>query len=355
VEFGINFFPVVDPASKGPAQYYEESLRLVEAAEERGFAHVQTVEHYCSPYGGYSPDPVLFLTAAAMRTTRIRLITGAVIAAFEHPVKLAARLAVLDNLSRGRLDVGFGRGFLPREFEMFGFAMDESRARFQEGVEACRRLWTESDVIWDGKFHSFGPVTLQPRPYSTPHPRIYVASASTPDSCAAAGRDGYGVQVVPSVVSRERLQEMVRRYRDAWAEAGHAEPAPRVQIKYTCYVADDRETAMTMADTWERNYISFMAQEVAALAEVRSADYPGYETFADKVKKYSLGKALADHKVLVGTPAEVAVQLETIGQWFGRDICVSLQFNPGGMPEAQSRHSFDLFAEHVMPKFAETA
>lgn len=186
MEFGINFFPVVDPESKGAAQYYEESLRLVEAAEAAGFAHVQTVEHYCSPYGGYSPDPVLFLTAAAMRTSRIRLITGAVIAAFEHPVKLASRLAVLDNLSRGRLDVGFGRGFLPREFDLFGFSMDESRARFQEGIEACRRLWSETDVVWDGKFHSFGPVTLSPRPYSAPHPRIYVASASTPDSCAAA-------------------------------------------------------------------------------------------------------------------------------------------------------------------------
>lgn len=128
-----------------------------------------------------------------------------------------------------------------------------------------------------------------------------------------------------------------------------------MQIKYTCYVADDRETAMTVADTWERNYIAMMAREVAALAEVRSADYPGYETFADKVKKYSLGKALADNKVLVGTPAEVTAQLETIGEWFGRDICVSLQFNPGAMPEAQSRRSFELFAEGVMPKFAEAA
>jgi alkanesulfonate monooxygenase SsuD/methylene tetrahydromethanopterin reductase-like flavin-dependent oxidoreductase (luciferase family) len=355
VEFGINFFPVVDPASKGPAPYYEESLRLVVAAEAAGFAHVQTVEHYCSPYGGYSPDPVLFLTAAAMRTSTIRLITGAVIAAFEHPVKLAARLAVLDNLSRGRLDIGFGRGFLPREFEMFGYSMDESRARFQEGIEACRRLWTEPNVIWDGKFHSFGPVTLQPRPYTTPHPRIYIASASTPDSCAAAGRDGYGIQVVPSVVTPERLQEMVGRYREAWADAGHPEQAPRVQIKYTCYVADDHDTAMTMADTWERNYISMMAQEVAALAEVRSTDYPGYETFADKVKKYSLDKALADNKVLVGTHGEVTAQLAAMGEQLGSDICVSLQFNPGAMPEAQSQRSFDLFVQHVMPQFAETA
>jgi alkanesulfonate monooxygenase SsuD/methylene tetrahydromethanopterin reductase-like flavin-dependent oxidoreductase (luciferase family) len=355
VEFGINFFPVVDPESKGPAQYYEESLRLVEAAEANGFTHVQTVEHYCTPYGGYSPDPVLFLTAAAMRTTKIRLVTGAVIAAFEHPVKLAARLAVLDNLARGRLDVGFGRAFLPREFDMFKVSMDESRARFQEGIEACKRLWTESDVKWEGKFHSFGPVTLQPRPYSTPHPRVYVASASTPDSCAAAGRDGHGVQVVPSVVTPERLREMVARYRDGWAEGGHTEPAPPVQIKYTAYVADDRDTAMTMADTWERNYIAKMTEEVAAWADIRSADYPGYETFAEKVKKYSLDKALADNKVLVGTPDEVAAQLETIRGWFGSDISVSLQFNPGAMPEEQSRHSFDLFVRHVMPKFTEDA
>src|SRR5207244_5834645 len=96
-----------------------------------GFHSIKTVEHQFFDYGGRGPSPTVFLAAIAARTRRIRPITGAVIPAFNHPVKSAGELALLDNLSRGRLDAGFGRAFIPKEFEVFGVSMDESRARFE--------------------------------------------------------------------------------------------------------------------------------------------------------------------------------------------------------------------------------
>nr|BFF03012.1 hypothetical protein GCM10020241_46870 [Streptoalloteichus tenebrarius] len=183
MRFGINLPPNVSPAEKDGAQVFEEFLQLSELAEELGYHHVKTVEHYFTHYGGYSPDPVTFLAAVAARTSRIRLVTGAVLPVFSHPLKLAGKLAMLDNISRGRLDVGFGRAFLPDEFEAFQIPMDESRERFDEGVEACRRLWAEEDVVWAGRFHQFGPVTMLPRPYQRPHPPTLVATARTPESC----------------------------------------------------------------------------------------------------------------------------------------------------------------------------
>lgn len=82
MKFGVNFFPVIDPAQKSATAYYEETLRLVELAEALDFEHVQTVEHYFTGYGGYSPDPVTLLTAMAARTSRIRIASGAVVPAF---------------------------------------------------------------------------------------------------------------------------------------------------------------------------------------------------------------------------------------------------------------------------------
>src|SRR3989442_15963470 len=137
----------------------------------------RSVEHYFYDYGGHSPNPVVFLSAVPARTQRIRPITGAVIPAFNHPVKLAAELAVLDNISNGRLDVGFGRAFIPKEFEVCGVSMEESRARFEEGIDIVTRLWTEDRVSYDGKFHRFRDVHLNPRRVQKPHPPIWVASS----------------------------------------------------------------------------------------------------------------------------------------------------------------------------------
>ncbi|MEU3838492.1 LLM class flavin-dependent oxidoreductase [Streptomyces sp. NPDC028635] len=348
MEFGVNFFPVIDPERKSASTYYDESLRLAELAEALGFEHVQTVEHYGSPYGGYSPDPVVFLTAVAARTSRIRLVTGAVIAAFAHPVQLAARLAQLDNLSHGRLDVGFGRGFLPDEFELFGVDMAESRTRFDEVVDACLALWSGEEVRFEGQVHRFGPVTGFPRPHQRPHPPVFVAAATSPDSCARAGERGHHLQVVPSVTSREQLTEMVAAYRAARAAAGHQGPG-RVQIKYTCYVGEDRASTLADARAQEQNYVTTMAGAVASWARARSGQYPGYEAFVDKVRRYDFDRALADHKVLAGTPEEVAAQIDTVRGWYGDDLCLSLQFNPGHLPYGRAERAMELFAAEVAP------
>ena len=108
-------------------------------ADELGYQHVRTIEHYFHPYGGYSPNPLLFLTAVAARTQRVRLVTGAVLPAFNHPLKLAGEIGMLDAISHGRVEVGFARAFLPHEFRRFGVSLDDSRARFDEGLETVRR------------------------------------------------------------------------------------------------------------------------------------------------------------------------------------------------------------------------
>ncbi|MEU6477514.1 LLM class flavin-dependent oxidoreductase [Streptomyces sp. NPDC047017] len=347
MDFGLNFFPVITPERKSAAQYYQETIRLAVLAESLGFAHVQTVEHYGSPYGGYCPDPVALLAAVAARTSTIRLTTGAVIASFNHPLKTAARLAMLDNLSDGRLDAGFGRGFLPDEFAWFQVPMAQSRARFAEMLDACVALWSGQDVTWTGEFYRFGPVTLLPRPVQRPHPPVYVASATSAESCAAAGKAGHHLQVVPSVASREQLREMLAAYREAWASSGRPD-RPRIQIKYTCYLSEDRAEALAAAELFERNYIAHMAGAVAGWAGARSDQYPGYEQFVDKVRRYDFDAALAATKVLAGTPAEVRDQLAAVAGWYGDDLTVSVQISPGHMPYEQSERALRLFADRVM-------
>src|SRR5262245_18638906 len=171
MEFGVQFFPAVGPEQKAADQYWREALHLTRLAEQLGFTNVRTVEHYFLSYGGYSPDPLIFLSAAAAITRSIRLVTGAVLPVFNNPLKLAGQIGMVDAISGGRLEVGFARAFLPHEFARFGIAMDESRARFEEGLEQIRRLLEEERVTAKGRFHSFENATSLPRPTQKPRPR----------------------------------------------------------------------------------------------------------------------------------------------------------------------------------------
>ena len=203
MQAGIQFFPDIGPAEKSARDYWQEALQLVALCDRYGYSHVRTVEHYFHPYGGYSPNPVVFLAAAAQVTKRARLVTGAVLPAFNNPLKLAGELAMLDALCDGRLDIGFARAFLPHEFARFGVRLDESRARFDEGVEQVRLLLEQDSASHHGRFHSFDNVTSLPRPTQRPRPPFYVAALATRESFERAGAAGHGIaDALPFVAQR---------------------------------------------------------------------------------------------------------------------------------------------------------
>src|SRR5690242_19523090 len=193
MEFGVQFFPDVRPEERSARDYFVDCLDIAEEADRLGFTHIRIVEHYFHYYGGYSPNPIQFLAAAAQRTRRARLVTGAVLPVFNHPLKLAGEIAMLDAISGGRLDVGFARAFLPHEFRRFGISPNESVARYREGIEQVDLLLREENVTHKGKFHTIENTTSLPRPTQTPRPKFYVAALATPDSFAFAGRMGYSV------------------------------------------------------------------------------------------------------------------------------------------------------------------
>src|SRR5262249_62135821 len=115
MRFGLQFFPSIGPARKSARDYFAESLALAEEADRLGFTHARTVEHYFEPYGGYTPNPIVFLSALSQRTQRMRLVTRALLPVFNHPLKLAGEIGMLDAISRGRPAVGLARRVPPPE------------------------------------------------------------------------------------------------------------------------------------------------------------------------------------------------------------------------------------------------
>jgi alkanesulfonate monooxygenase SsuD/methylene tetrahydromethanopterin reductase-like flavin-dependent oxidoreductase (luciferase family) len=353
MKVGLNFLPTLGPAETPAHRFYAECLDLCTAADDLGFAHVKVVEHYFYEWGGYSPDPVTLLSAVAARTRRVRLVTGAAVPAFTHPVKLAAKLAMLDNLSGGRLDAGFGRAFLPLEFEAFGIPLAESRDRMQEGITAVRQLWTQEQFRWDGTFHQFGPLPrLLPIPVQQPCPPIFVAATASPESFAWAGANGHHLMIIPIVASHDRLAELLDVHRGEWERAGHP-GSPRIHVSYHGYVAESRTEAHEQAEAHFAHYKTKQLEAYASWRGVVSQAYPGYEQMEAATRRTSFADLLAAGNVIVGDPAEVTQRLEQVERRYpGAEVSLHVRF--GDIDHEQAMRTVRLLGTEVLPPRART-
>lgn len=349
MQFGIQFFPDVGPDEKSAVDYFRDSLAIAEAAEPLGFSHVRTVEHYFTPYGGYSPNPLIFLTAVAQRTKRMRIMTGALLPVFNNPLKLAGEIGMADALSEGRLDCGFARAFLPHEFRRFGISPDESVARYREGLEQIELLLTQENVTHDGRFHTIRNTTSLPRPTQKPRPPFFVASINTPESFEFAGQKGYGVMAIP--LTGARVRELVAVYRDAWRKAGHAGNG-HVMIAYHMVCHEDPATARQIARAPLHAYLASLIHAASDWIEGQtSKDYPGYDKIISGLQKTSMETLIESGGAWIGSPDEIRRNIARVIEDVGEFEQASLQVNFNTMPLDTALQSIRLFAEKVVPFF----
>jgi alkanesulfonate monooxygenase SsuD/methylene tetrahydromethanopterin reductase-like flavin-dependent oxidoreductase (luciferase family) len=351
MQFGIQFFPDVKPEQKAAAQYFDEALTLVEESEKLGLTHIRIVEHYFQYYGGYSPNPMLFLAAAAQRTRRTRLVTGAVLPVFNHPLKLAGEIGMLDAISGGRLDVGFARAFLPHEFRRFGRSPDESVARFREGIEQVELLLTGENVTHRGRFHTIESTTSLPRPTQKPRPKFYIAAQNTLDSFAFAGQAGHSVMAIP--LTGAAMRPLLATYRDAWKRAGHPGEG-EVMLAFHMFCDEDGARARAFASPFLDAYLRSLIEAAADWLDGRtSQDYPGYDRMIAKLREATAADQIASGAAWIGSPDEITAAITRVQREFGGFEHASLQVNFNMIPLAEAQASMRLFAARVMPRFAQ--
>lgn len=350
MEFGVQFFPDVKPEQKPAQQYFAESLDIAERADQLGYTHVRIVEHYFHYYGGYSPNPIVFLSAASQRTKRARLVTGAILPVFNHPLKVAGEIGMLDGISGGRLDVGFARAFLPHEFQRFGVSFNESRARYEEGVRQIVRLLAEENVTDHGEFHSYDNVTSLPRPTQKPHPKIYVAAINTPQTFVYAGTMGYSIMAIPMIGTK--MRELLSTYRDAWRAAGHPGNG-EVMLAFHMFCHEDSKKARDIARQPINAYYQSLASAGKDWVEgASSADYPGYDKIIATIGSETMETQIEKGGAWVGSPSELREMISRLLDEFGAFEHASMQINFNLLDARTARRSLELFAADVMPAFA---
>jgi alkanesulfonate monooxygenase SsuD/methylene tetrahydromethanopterin reductase-like flavin-dependent oxidoreductase (luciferase family) len=344
----------LSPTPAEDASRIDQQIQQVCAAEALGFSDVWLTEHYFTGESVYN-DALLFAAALTQRTNRVRIGFAVVQMPFHHPVRLATQLALLDNLSNGRIDVGVGKGTVYNEYEFVGHGLrsHDSRARMAEAVEVLERVWRETPMVYEGKYFSLQVPELRPRPVQQPGPPIW-RSVISPASFTECGR--LGRPILTARLPVDRIKERWKLYEAGLLEGGHDDATRnrllgQAALWRNVYVAESNAQA-------EDELSTLLLRTRAHMMHVRHAynpaDFHIEPVMLNAWTDPAVGEAEALRFVLAtgclfGSPARVREQVaELLDVGVQHLLC---QTGFGDMSHEQNLLSMRRFGEQVLPAF----
>jgi alkanesulfonate monooxygenase SsuD/methylene tetrahydromethanopterin reductase-like flavin-dependent oxidoreductase (luciferase family) len=344
LEFGVFDWADLAPGAS-PAEVYDGRLRLLAEADRGGFATYHLAEHHGTPLG-LAPSPAVFLAAAARTTRRIRLAPTTFVVPLYDPLRLAQEIAMLDQLSHGRIEIGVGKGSSPYEAAMYGLTPARAAELFDRMVPAIL------EALETGVFRRPGPdgvpgdpVPLHVPVRQRPHPPLWYPT-SNPASIPRLGEQGYNVLFGFGFVSppldavREQSRIFFERFRASAGNGGarYAVPGttPRFGLMRHVFVAPtDREAHEVARPAFADHHVGFTHLWRLHGSERHSAPL-------------DVDQLVAEGRLYVGSPETVAGQVaEAVTA--GEVNYVAGSFAWGSLATDASLHSLRLFRDEVVP------
>ena len=245
MKFSLFFeMQISEPTRESERQTFHDCVAQAVLAEEVGFDGIWEVEHHGLYEYSHSSAPEVFLSFVAAQTSRIRLGHGVTLTPhrYNHPIRIAERIATLDILSNGRVNWGSGKSSSAVEKVAFENRVEQLHEQWLEALQMIPRMWQDDVFQWKGKFYNVAPTQVIPKPVQQPHPPIF-AACSKPESAVAVGQVGIGALNF-ALGTDEYLQQKVTEYRKAVTAAKPA--GYRVNSHFACAPAtlvlpDDRK------------------------------------------------------------------------------------------------------------------
>lgn len=345
VKFAVFALPTFHQAieRRTQAEFMTELVELLVSAEELGFDAIWANEHHFDGFGGLIPSPPIMLSHLAARTKRVRLGTSVVVLPLHNPVEIAEQLAMIDLLSGGRLEFGIGRGFVQRDYEVLGIPFEEGQERTLEGLEIVLKAWSGERFAHDGKHYKVAETEVWPRPVQRPHPPVWIACATTPESFRWTGEQGYSLLTVAYIKPIAELAGYTKLYRDAWIAAGRDPKGYEYSTHFQVVVDEDGAKARSLAEEALRRYL-----EINLAAQTAAGSQAMVERYKAQLRGLSIDQLVAERRVIAGSPAECAELIRSAQQELGFTIC-DCNFVFGGIDLDVARNSMKLFARGVIP------
>ena len=333
MEFGV--FDHLDRDDQALRDYYQSRLQIVEAYDRLGFYAYHVAEHHATPLG-MAPSPSVFLAAVAQRTRRLRFGPLVYALPLYHPLRMIEEICMLDQMSGGRLEIGFGRGSSPSELIYYGQDPDKSQQIYAEALALVVKGLSERSLTFHGEFFHFDDVPMELEPFQKPHPPIWYG-VHAPDSAARAARQG--LQVVSLDPPGETCIAF-DSFRAAWRAARGTAALPLMGLGRFIVVAPTDAEALVMArrayPRWYASFTHLRRKHNRINAHPRP---PTFEALAE------VGQGVA------GAPDTVAAVLRRQIAVTGSNYLVG-QFVFGDLSLDEALSSIELFARRVMPQLA---
>jgi len=339
-----------DPAGAEHARLMRE-LELAEVCDRVNWKYVWSVEHHFLEEYSHISASEIFLPYVAARTRRLHVGSAIynITPPVNHPARMAERVAMLDHLSEGRFEFGTGRGSSSTEFKGFGIPDgDTTRAMYDEALREILRMWKTDRYSYQGRYFSMPERNVLPKPYTRPHPPLWVACGS-PSTFEKAGRLGLGALCF-SLGSPKDFEPLIRVYKDA---VRHAEPVgDYVNDNVACVTAlvcdEDRRRARRLAmDMGSGRHTSLVFRYLDTFP--RPAGVPAWPQLIPDPTAEELEARIESGQRIVGDPDECARAVQKYV-----DIgCDQIIFGvlASTLPQEVAIRSVELFGREVIPRF----
>ncbi len=343
MEFSLILVPQVREGQPEPFDIVAEQIAY---AEELGYDAVWLTEHHFSAYGR-AALPVIAGHAVA-RTSRIRIGAAVVVLPFNDPIRVAEDWATLDHLSKGRIDVGIGRGNQPAEFKGFGVSMDEAEERFQEALEILQLAWTEEQFSYEGRFHNISELSVVPKPFAKPHPPLWQAALSDYTTQKVVERNINGF-IGPYLCPYETLKT---QYFDVWHRALKDAGRTHLRMAHNEFVYVGESDAQVKSEI--RDHVMWYIRTAAKIWGERdrskvAAQYANYNDILEWLDVVPFDEVYSELGMF-GTPDTIAEKISFLRDECGLHHLINFMWF-GGFEQKKALRNMELFAQEVMPRF----
>ena len=330
------------------SQVYKEELALAEQIEDLGYDSHWCVEHHFQDYS-FCPDNAVYLAHLAAITKRIKLATGAVILPWNTPLRAAEKIALLDELSDGRVIFGMGRGLSRKEYEQFGIDMESSRERFDEAAPMILKALETGVIEGNGKYYKQPKATIRPKPVRSFKGRV-TQVAMSPDSALEAATHAAQMMIFTQKPIEQHNDDFAP-YRERFLELhGYDAPAPLMAGLTVCH--EDLDYARELARKHIAGYLITVMDHYELMGD-HFKQVKGYESYGEAVDMMrdigleAVSDAYMDAQAW-GTPEMIIEKLEHWRDVVG-DFDLIWGFRAAGISYQDANNSQRLIAEKVLP------
>ena len=345
----MKFSNFLFPESREPAQderVIDETIAEAKLTEQLGFDVVWLAEHHFDGICAYV-DPLSFAAVLAAATRRIKIGFAVAQVSLHHPIRLAEQISLLDNITKGRIIAGLGRGTAYNIYDYQGYDIpaEEAQERFEELEAIMLKAWAGGPVEHHGKYWNLKLPMLRPVPYTKPHPFIIRSSGTEELMLEIAGR---AQPFMMNVQSYEVTKHRMDLYRATLREKGLTEAAV-ARLVDDCWVWRNVFVAETDAEA-ERIGVPLFQQMQKQRAVMRE------RVFQEQGLRRQLhapgptapaARTVIEHALMYGSPATVAEKLAAVDKIGVGGLIMSFRLGP--MPYQVTAGSLRLFADKVMP------